>query len=110
MESKPAVAVFHHIGPYHYARLNAAADRLPVTGFEWSAKAYGRRYYWDGIAVGATIWNSFGKQVAQFAARFGPDRFGEGLERAARMAIEVKQKRFGVIDRALLLAAATLQR
>jgi len=38
------------------------------------------------------IWNNFGKQVAQFAARFGPDRFGEGLERAARMAIEVKQK------------------
>jgi len=41
MESKPPVAVvFHHIGPYHRARLNAAADRLPVTGFEWSAKAY----------------------------------------------------------------------
>jgi hypothetical protein len=41
MESKPAViVVFHHIGPYHYARLNAAADRLSVTGFEWSAKAY----------------------------------------------------------------------
>src|SRR5262249_3172812 len=28
------------IGPYHHARLNAAADRLSVTGFEWSAKAY----------------------------------------------------------------------
>jgi hypothetical protein len=42
MESKPAVAVvFHHIGPYHHARLNAAADRLSVTGLEWSAKAYG---------------------------------------------------------------------
>jgi 1,2-diacylglycerol 3-alpha-glucosyltransferase len=41
MESKPAVAViFHHIGPYHHARLNAAADRLPVTGFEWSARGY----------------------------------------------------------------------
>jgi hypothetical protein len=39
MESETAVAViFHHIGPYHYARLYAAADRLPVTGFEWSAK------------------------------------------------------------------------
>ncbi len=36
----PAIAVvFHHIGPYHHARLNAAADRLSVTGFEWSAKA-----------------------------------------------------------------------
>jgi glycosyltransferase involved in cell wall biosynthesis len=40
MERKPAVAVvFHHIGPYHHARLNAAADRLSVTGIEWSAKA-----------------------------------------------------------------------
>ncbi len=41
MEHKPAIAVvFHHIGPYHHARLNAAADRLPVTGIEWSAKGY----------------------------------------------------------------------
>ncbi len=41
MERKPAVAVvFHHIGPYHHARLNAAADRLSVIGIEWSAKAY----------------------------------------------------------------------
>jgi glycosyltransferase involved in cell wall biosynthesis len=41
MERKPAVAVvFHHIGPYHYARLSAAADRLSVTGIEWSAKGY----------------------------------------------------------------------
>jgi 1,2-diacylglycerol 3-alpha-glucosyltransferase len=41
MERKPVVAVvFHHIGPYHHARLNAAADRLPVTGIEWSAKGY----------------------------------------------------------------------
>src|ERR1700757_1676374 len=41
MERKPAVAVvFHHIGPYHHARLNSAADRLSVIGIEWSAKAY----------------------------------------------------------------------
>ena len=41
MERKPAVAVvFHHIGPYHHARLNAAASRLSVTGFEWLAKAH----------------------------------------------------------------------
>src|SRR5512132_972944 len=41
MERKPAVAVvFHHIGPYHDARLNAAPDRLSVTGIEWSAKGY----------------------------------------------------------------------
>ncbi|MGC1322062.1 MAG: glycosyltransferase [Candidatus Udaeobacter sp.] len=38
---KPFIAVvFHHIGPYHHARLNAAADRLSVTGIEWSAKGY----------------------------------------------------------------------
>lgn len=41
MERKPAVAVvFHHVGPYHHARLNAAADRLSITGIEWSAKGY----------------------------------------------------------------------
>ena len=41
MERKPTVAVvFHHIGPYHHARLNSAADRLWVTGIEWSAKGY----------------------------------------------------------------------
>ena len=41
MERKSAIAiVFHHIGPYHHARLNAAADRLSVTGIEWSAKGY----------------------------------------------------------------------
>jgi glycosyltransferase involved in cell wall biosynthesis len=41
MDRKPAVAiVFHHIGPYHHARLNAAAAKLPVTGIEWSARAY----------------------------------------------------------------------
>ena len=41
MERKPAVAVvFHHIGPYHHARLNAATDKLSVIGFEWSAKGY----------------------------------------------------------------------
>src|SRR2546430_1338602 len=39
MERKPAIAiVFHHIGPYHDARLNAAADGLSVIGIEWSAK------------------------------------------------------------------------
>src|SRR5215469_16420440 len=41
MERKPAVAViFHHIGPYHHARLNAAADKLLVIGIEWSAQGY----------------------------------------------------------------------
>jgi hypothetical protein len=41
MERTPAVAVvFHHIGPYHHARLNAAADKLSVTDIEWSVKGY----------------------------------------------------------------------
>ena len=41
MVDKPTIGVvFHHIGPYHHARLNAAADRLSVTGIEWSAKGY----------------------------------------------------------------------
>jgi glycosyltransferase involved in cell wall biosynthesis len=41
MERKPAVAVvFHHIGPYHHVRLNAAANKLVVTGIEWSGKGY----------------------------------------------------------------------
>jgi 1,2-diacylglycerol 3-alpha-glucosyltransferase len=41
MVYKSAIAVvFHHIGPYHHARLNAAASRLSVTGFEWLAKAH----------------------------------------------------------------------
>src|SRR5438093_8780885 len=41
MEHKPAVGVvFHHIGPYHHARLNVASDRLSVIGIEWSAKGY----------------------------------------------------------------------
>ena len=41
MERKPSVAVvFHHIGSYHHARLNAVVDRLAMTGIEWSAKGY----------------------------------------------------------------------
>jgi glycosyltransferase involved in cell wall biosynthesis len=41
MEHNLAVAVvFHHIGPYHHARLNAASDGLSVIGIEWSAKGY----------------------------------------------------------------------
>ena len=51
MERKPAVAVvFHHIGPYHHARLNAAADRLSVIGIEWSAKGNDA---WGGAATPA---------------------------------------------------------
>jgi len=44
------------------------------------------------------------------AENFAPDRFGEGLERAATMAVNLTQKRFGVINRALLFAAARYAR
>jgi hypothetical protein len=54
------------------------------------------------------------KQLGQasyaIAANFAPERFGEGLEQAATMASTLEQKRFGVIDRALLLAAAKFGR
>ena len=51
MERKPVVAVvFHYIGPYHHARLNAAADRLSVTGIEWSAQDY---HAWGAAATPA---------------------------------------------------------
>ena len=44
----PKVAVvFHHIGPYHHARLNAAAQRLSILGLEWFAVG---SYPW-GVAV-----------------------------------------------------------
>jgi len=66
MESKPAVAVvFHHIGPYHHARLNAAAARLSVTGFEWSTKEYG--------AWGADFSRARCRKVSLFPA--ASDRF-----------------------------------
>jgi glycosyltransferase involved in cell wall biosynthesis len=42
----------------------------------------------------------------KIAANFVPERFGEGLERAARMALELTPNRFGVVDRALLFAAS----
>jgi hypothetical protein len=42
----------------------------------------------------------------RIAANFAPERFGEGLERATSVALEVPQKRVGVMDRALLLVTA----
>ncbi len=40
------------------------------------------------------------------AENFAPARFAEGLERASTMAVNLPRKRFGLLDRALLLAAA----
>jgi 1,2-diacylglycerol 3-alpha-glucosyltransferase len=41
----------------------------------------------------------------RIAANFGPERFGEGLERAARKAIELPQKKFGALERGVLFGA-----
>jgi 1,2-diacylglycerol 3-alpha-glucosyltransferase len=46
----------------------------------------------------------------RIAANFALERFGEGLERAARVAMGVPQKKFGVIDRALLLVTGSYTR
>ena len=47
-----------------------------------------------------------GDNSYRIAANFAPELFGEGLERAVGVAMGVPQKRFGVMDRALLLAGA----
>jgi glycosyltransferase involved in cell wall biosynthesis len=51
-----------------------------------------------------------GENSYRIAANFAPERFREGLERAASAAMEVPQKRFGVMDRALLLVTASYAR
>jgi glycosyltransferase involved in cell wall biosynthesis len=51
-----------------------------------------------------------GEASRKIAARFDSDRFGESMEHAAMMAINLKQKRLGIIDRVLLLAAARFGR
>jgi len=51
-----------------------------------------------------------GDNSYRIAADFAPERFGEGLQRAASVAMEVLQKRFGVMDRALLVVAGSYAR
>jgi glycosyltransferase involved in cell wall biosynthesis len=46
----------------------------------------------------------------RIAANFAPERFGKGLERAASVAMGVPQKRFGIMNRALLLVTASYAR
>ena len=46
----------------------------------------------------------------EIAANFAPERFGEGLERAVTAAMGLPQRRFAIINRALLLAAKTYER
>src|SRR6267154_5662890 len=81
MERKPAVAVvFHHIGPYHHTRLNAAADRLTVTGIEWSAKAYD--------AWGAAESRARNHKVSRFREATEKHPGKAELQRAFRSALE----------------------
>jgi glycosyltransferase involved in cell wall biosynthesis len=54
--------------------------------------------------------NHLGNNSYRIAANFAPERFGEGLERAATVAMGIPQKRFGVMDRALLLVTASYAR
>src|SRR5206468_7085469 len=51
-----------------------------------------------------------GDNSYRIAANFAPERFGEGLKRAASVAMEVPQKRFGVMDRARLRVTASYAR
>ena len=81
MERNPAVAVvFHHIGPYHHARLNAASDRLSVTGIEWSAKGYDA---W-GPAESAARY----QKLSLFPQATEKDPGNVELQRAFRSALE----------------------
>jgi 1,2-diacylglycerol 3-alpha-glucosyltransferase len=69
MERTLSVAVvFHHIGPYHHARLNAATDRLSVTGIQWSAKGDAA----SGAAVSPARYNKislFSGATEQYPAK-----------------------------------------
>ena len=51
-----------------------------------------------------------GENSYRIGANFAAERFGEGLERAASVAMGIPRKRFGVMDRALSLAAESLTR
>src|SRR6266480_1394773 len=81
MERQPAVVViFHHIGPYHHARLNAAADRLSVAGIEWSAKGYDA---WGAAATPARY-----HKVSLFPEATNHSPGNAGLRRAFWSALE----------------------
>ena len=81
MERKPTVVVvFHHVGPYHHARLNAATERLSVTGIEWSAKA--------SDAWGAAEAPARYTKVSLFPEAVGPSPGSRQGRRAFRSALE----------------------
>ena len=47
MQQLKVAIIFHHIGPYHHARLNAAACKLSIAGIEWSNK---ENYAWGSVS------------------------------------------------------------
>ncbi len=52
----------------------------------------------------------FGDASRKIAATFGPNRFGEGLERAAIMATDLPQRKFRVFHSAILFGAKRFRR
>ena len=46
----------------------------------------------------------------RIAANFGPERFGEGLKRAATMAIDLPRRKFRAVDHAILFGAKRFRR
>ena len=53
---------------------------------------------------------NLGDASYSIAATFAPERFGEGLERAATVAVNDARRTVGVIDRALLFATGRFGR
>jgi 1,2-diacylglycerol 3-alpha-glucosyltransferase len=51
-----------------------------------------------------------GQASHRIATNFGPNRFGEGLKRAATMAIDLPQSKFRAFDRAILFGARRFRR
>ena len=51
-----------------------------------------------------------GDASRRIAANLGPDRFGEGLKRAATMAIDLPRRKFRAFDRAILFGAMRFRR
>jgi glycosyltransferase involved in cell wall biosynthesis len=53
---------------------------------------------------------SLGHASRRIATNLGPNRFGEGLKRAATMAIDLPRRKFRAFDRAILFGATRFRR
>jgi glycosyltransferase involved in cell wall biosynthesis len=62
-DGKTIAVIFHNIGPYHHARLNAAASLYSVAGIEWSAR--------QTIAWGESATPPLYRKVSLFPATEG---------------------------------------